>query len=293
MTARCVCAVIVTYHPTAKNIEHMSSVAAQVQGMVVVDNASGEDGLLRLRAASHALGFVLIENAENLGIAEALNQGVRWAKSQNFPWAILFDQDSNITDGFVREMFATWERHPRRELVGSLHPSYVDPDTGMEWRAQRASDGGPIISFTSGALMPAWIFDKIGFFASDYFIDEVDSEYCYRIRAAGYLVADSRQAILLHHVGHPTNLKLLGITLRFRPLNHSALRRYYMSRNRIVVCRKYFPVFPGWVWQHMKDSLRETVKCFIGERDRARKFRSFLLGTWDGLTGRMGKREGL
>jgi hypothetical protein len=37
----------------------------------------------------------------------------------------------------------------------------------------------------------------------------------------------------------------------------------------------------------------ETAKCFLGEEDRGRKLRNFLLGTWDGLTGRMGKRENL
>jgi hypothetical protein len=41
----------------------------------------------------------------------------------------------------------------------------------------------------------------------------------------------------------------------------------------------------------MNESLGETIKCFLGEEDRARKFRSFLLGTWDGLMGRMGKRD--
>jgi hypothetical protein len=41
----------------------------------------------------------------------------------------------------------------------------------------------------------------------------------------------------------------------------------------------------------MYEDLRETVKCFLGEKDRAQKVRNFLRGTWDGLTGRMGKRE--
>jgi hypothetical protein len=40
-------------------------------------------------------------------------------------------------------------------------------------------------------------------------------------------------------------------------------------------------------------ALRETTKCFLGERERRRKFRNLLLGTWDGLWGRMGKREDL
>jgi rhamnosyltransferase len=138
--------------------------------------------------------------------------------------------------------------------------------------------------------MPTWIFDRIGWFASEYFIDCVDFEYCLRIRAAGYLIADSREAVLMHAAGHANqSLSFLGVS--FRPTHHSAVRRYYMSRNRIALYRKYFRVFPGWVLQSMNESLRETVKCFLGEQDRARKFRSFLLGAWDGLTGRMGKRD--
>jgi rhamnosyltransferase len=272
-------------------LEHIPTVLAEVQGLVVVDNGSNANELKSLRAASHSLGFHLMENRENLGLAEALNQGVRWARSKAFPWVILFDQDSVITKGFIARMCSAWESHPRREWVASMHPKYLDPETGHEAPVRRASDGGPMISLTSGALMPTWIFDKIGWFASEYFIDYVDFEYCLRIRAAGYLVADSREAVLLHHVGHPKKIGFLGFS--FRPTNHSAMRRYYMSRNRILVYRKYFRLFPRWAMGSMNESFRETIKCFIGEQDRARKFRSFLLGTWDGLTGRMGKREGL
>ena len=291
MTRPSVCAVTVTYHPTPAMLKNLPSVLAQVQEMVVVDNGSSEMELDPLRAASQSLGFHLIENGENLGIAEALNQGVRWAKNNAYRWVILFDQDSKITDGFVEQMFAAWESHPQKDRIASLHPKYLDPETGIEPVVWRAEDGGPVLSITSGALMPAWIFDKIGMFDADFFIDWVDIEFCFRIRAAGFLIADSRQAVLLHAAGHPTKLSFLGFT--FRPDHHSPTRRYYISRNRVVVYRKYFRVFPAWMLKSMGTSVRETIKCFIGERNRSQKFRSFLLGTWDGLQGRMGKRDGL
>jgi rhamnosyltransferase len=290
-SAHSVCAVIVTYHPTARMVGDMPRIRAQVQELVVVDNGSSTAELLPLRIANEKLGINLIENNENLGIAEALNQGIRWAKDHGCSWVVLFDQDSKVTEGFVREMLAAWESHPDRERVVSIHPTYVDPETGDRWMGRRASDGGPIRSLTSGALMPVWIFDQIGGFASEYFIDEVDTEFCYRIRSTGYLIAGSRHAELLHHVGHPTRFSLLGFG--FRTTNHSALRRYYMSRNRIALYRRYFRVFPQWILLHISESVRETIKCFVSEQNRVRKFRNFLLGTWDGLVGRMGKREGL
>lgn len=272
-------------------VENLFGIAAQAEGLVVVDNGSNADEVASLKKASEKLGFHIIENRENLGIAEALNQGVRWARDNGFTWVILFDQDSKITEGFINRMFEGWQSHPNRDRIASIHPRYVNPKTAREPKVLRAKDGGPVISLTSGALMPVWIFDKIGWFASEYFIDEVDREYCYRIRAAGYQIADSRDAILLHSAGNPEPRTLFGLT--FTPMHQSATRRYYMSRNRIALYKKYFPVFPLWILRSMEESLRETIKCFIGEHDRPRKFRNLLLGTWHGLTGKMGKREGV
>ena len=290
-TAQSVCAVMVTYHPSERTLDNVSRVLAQVRGMVVVDNGSDDGEIAQLRLASEAMGYELIANRENVGIAEALNQGVRRAKTLGYGWVILFDQDSTVSDGFVERMFAAWESHSDRERIASIHPRYVDRDSGTEPLIRRAKDGGPVTSMTSGALMPVWIFDKIGGFASEYFIDCVDHEYCFRIRAAGYFIVDSREAILLHSPGDPRRISFAG--LRFRPTHHNAVRRYYISRNRLALYRKYFLAFPTWVLQYMYDATRETAKCFLGERDRARKVRSFLLGTWDGLTGRMGAREDL
>ncbi len=186
-------------------------------------------------------------------------------------------------------MFQAWQSHPVRERVASMHPKYVNPITGIESSFLRAKDGGPVTSMTSGALMPTWIFDKIGLFSAEYFIDQVDTEYCLRIRAAGYLVADSRSAILLHATGSPKKLRFPFFS--FEPTNQNAQRRYYLSRNRVAVYKKYFRIFPGVISHAMYYASRETIKCLVAERDRPRKLRSFLLGTWDGLTGKMGKRE--
>jgi rhamnosyltransferase len=285
------CAVIVTYHPSPYMVDNLRNVSAQVQGLVVVDNGSTTEELNLLHQASESLGFHLIENSENLGIAEGLNQGVVWAKNRGYPWVILFDQDSRIPDGFAEKMFASWKSHQAREYIGSMHPRYVDPNTQIEPTVLRAKDGGPVTSLTSGALMPVWIFDKIGLFSSEYFIDQVDIEYCFRIRAANYLVADSRDAILFHAPGAPKRLRFFFFS--FEPTHHSALRRYYLSRNRVAVFKKYFRVFPNMVLQTMNIAFCETIKCFLVESERPRKFRNFLLGTWDGFIGRMGKRENL
>jgi rhamnosyltransferase len=291
VATQAVCAVIVTYHPSTTMLEDIPKVLAQVQRLIVVDNGSSAEELTPWRSASTSLKFELVENGTNLGVAQALNQGVQRARGQDFPWVVLFDQDSRITEDFVKKMFATWENHPRRDLVCSIHPRYIGPANGEEPFVHRMRDGGPFVSMTSGSLMPTWIFDQIGWFASEYFIDFVDWEYCARIRAAGFLVADSREATLLHAAGNPTRSNFLGFS--FLPSHHSAVRRYYIARNSIAFYRKYFRIFPRQILYSAYWQFRGTLKCFVLEKNRGRKFRNFLLGTWDGLTGRMGRREGL
>ncbi len=140
-----------------------------------------------------------------------------------------------------------------------------------------------MISMTSGALLPMWIFEKIGWFASEYFIDCVDFEYCFRIRAAGCLVADAKECGTASRKWSGKQ-EQFTFRIQFRPTHYNAARRYYISRNRIALYRKYFRVFPRWILQSMYDSSRETIKCFVSEQERLPKFRSFMLGTWDGLT---------
>ncbi|MGB7601980.1 MAG: glycosyltransferase family 2 protein [Candidatus Sulfotelmatobacter sp.] len=291
MTPQSVCAVIITYHPSANVLANLRRLLAQVPVLVVVDNGSSPDEIDPIRRESRALGFELIENRENLGIAEALNQGVRWGKSKGHPWLILFDQDSAITENFIDHMLASWQTHPQRERVGSIYPRYVSPRTGMEAEVPRASDGTPVLPMTSGSLMPAWIFDEVGWFASEYFIDLVDWEYSFRIRAAGYLVAQAKQALLFHAPGNPATTRILGCA--FHTTHHSPLRHFYIARNSIAFYRKYLFLFPRWILKVIYRQLHDTAMSLIAEEDRALKLRSFLQGTWDGLMGRMGKRDKL
>jgi len=286
-----VCGVAVTYHPSKAMIQHLRTVRTEVQALVVVDNGSNSNEVEMLKASGAELDFCVIQNAGNFGIAKALNQGVAWAKHRGFEWVLLLDQDSRMSEGFTEAMFQVWTLHPQRDRLATVHPRYMHPELGVRPLAPRARDGSYMWCMTSGALMPMWVFEKIGYFASEFFIDWVDIEYCFRIRKAGYLLAEASGAVLIHDPGQSAPAYFLG--RKFWPSHHSAVRRYYMSRNRIVVFRKYFVRLPVWTMRAMYAALRDTAKCFLGERDRGRKLRNFLLGTWDGLTGKMGQRVDL
>src|SRR5271170_8159208 len=110
-----VCALIITFRPPVEVPGNLAKARLQVQGMVVVDNGSSSAALAPLLRASQELEFTLIENGANLGVAAALNVGVRWARAQGYKWVALFDQDSTVSDGFISAMLDRYETHPTRE----------------------------------------------------------------------------------------------------------------------------------------------------------------------------------
>jgi len=283
-----VCGVLVTYHPSLEVIDNIHGICDQIDALVVVDNGSTNEELESLREASRARGFCLIENHENLGIAEALNQGGRWARSHSYPWVLFFDQDSRVTDGFVDSLLKTWRRHPHRDRVITVQPRHVDPSQATPQPLIRRGDNVLLCSMTSGSLMPVWAFDVVGWFDSEFFIDYVDIEYSLRARERGYLIVESQETVLYHVVGDPVPQSRFGI-FSFRPCNHNATRHYYMMRNRIVTMRRYLFKFPRWGMVDLLASSREIAKMLLGEENRRRKLDAMRRGAIDGIAGRMGK----
>jgi rhamnosyltransferase len=285
-----VCAIVVTFHPDADVLENLSKLREQVQWLVVVDNGSSQQSITLLHAASSQLGFELIENHENLGIAAALNAGVHWAESSGCKWVILFDQDSAVTEGFMEAMLRAYELNPLRERLAIVAPRYVDKRSGAAI-SQGATENGELESaMTSGSLMLTTLFREQGYFLEELFIDAVDYEYSLRLRGRGYLIEECKDAVLLHSPGNPTVIRFCGMRL-FQTANYSPLRRYYQDRNRIWVVRRYWKKFPVFCLRLFKYSLHEQIKTLIGEDEKMGKCSSAMAGVVDGLRGRMGKTD--
>ena len=103
--------------------------------------------------------------------------------------------------------------------------------SGFSWRERKTV-------ITSGSLVSVGVYDAIGPFRDAFFIDHVDDEYCLRARKMGYRVLSTCKPVMLHSVGASTLHRLLwkktGVT------NHPPFRRYYMTRNHIILMKEYF-----------------------------------------------------
>jgi rhamnosyltransferase len=292
MTSTKVCAVVVTFHPDSDVLENLSNVHQQVHSVVVVDNGSSLESITPIRTASSRIGFHLIENGENLGIATALNIGVRHAQNVGAEWVLLFDQDSMVTPGFTEAMLHGFATNRWGKQLAILVPRYVDKRLGSTIPGISVQGGGLEAAMTSGSLLPVSIFLEHGFFEDSLFIDAVDYEYSLRLRSRGLHIEECGEAILLHSPGAPRIHSFRGKYL-FQTANYSPVRRYYQERNKIWVTRRYWTKFPFFCFKLFFFSVKDYFKILFAEDNKWEKLRACFLGVADGVRERMGRKDGL
>lgn len=289
-----ICAVIVTYHPADEIIENVYLLGDQVNEIIIVDNGSdvAARGLLA-KLSTHPKVTVVFSQV-NLGLAAALNIGVKKAKADGYQWVATFDQDSKVLPNMFENMLQAYGEYPLKEKVASLSPRYRNKSSGVICGSQV----GPVqnevsqyaevrIVITSGNLLKTGIFDVIGYFNEELFIDYIDTEYCLRCITHGYKILEVKDAFMIHDVGTPVRRKILWKNPSSS--NHSALRRYYFARNAIYTYKKYTLDYPRWILRDGYTLAKSTFLAVLIEADRARKFRAFMLGCLDGVLGKMGK----
>jgi rhamnosyltransferase len=288
-----VCAILVTYHPDPEFPERLSRVCAQVGATIVVDNGSSAAELDMLQTSSGNLSTTLIANRDNLGVARALNIGVARATTLGFGWVLLLDQDSVVDDDMVRTLCAIHASYPERERLAVIGAGFRDGNS----RAAAAQIHEPRGQWdevesviTSGSMLPLSVYRDIGPFRDDFFIDYVDIEYCYRARAKGYRVIKTRQALMSHAIGLPTQHRLLWV--RYQATNHSPDRRYYIARNDTVLLRAYGSYSWGlWALKSFTRRFRTCKRIALYESTKTRKIIAVMQGWWDGVRGNMGPRD--
>lgn len=265
------CAIVVTFNPELEVVgKLLHSLQQQSCAFVLVDNHSRNAGELQSLVARLAHARAFLPQSSNIGQAAALNIGLEAAQRLGFPLVMLFDQDSAIPADFCRQMLHAWDE--ARLLDGrrtaAIGPRLQDPASGHRVpfrrferlfdRKERTAPGHPALIeadflITSGSLIPVDALNEIGAMRADYFIDNVDLEWCFRARARGFHLYGTEHAVLHHHIGEASSSYLVrkGILVQ-----HNAMRFYYSTRNRLHL--HHLPHAPA-VWR-IKDAVRFVLK---------------------------------
>lgn len=287
-----VVAIIVSYNPDKNLLDSVNLLISQVEKIIIVDNGSIEEKRKDISSIKDIDNerIEVIFNEENLGIATALNIGVREALKQGFNWILTMDQDSKASKDMVEKMFEVYNNidEKERKSILSIFPNFVDE------RIQSIEENSVMNTYeyvdadiTSGNLVKAEVFDKVGFFDDSLFIDLVDTDFCMRLNEKNIKMIKVRDAILYHSLGESQSVK--SIFGKFNTSNHSALRRYYMTRNRFYTWNKYKNLNSFTLNRDKKLFKKEFVKIILGEDDKLNKVKMVLKGYKDYKNGVRGK----
>jgi rhamnosyltransferase len=277
-------AVIVTYHPDGGIADRVRSLAGQVAEIAIWDNGSTAAELAPLVPLARDGTVDLIPGAHNVGIASVLNQAFALAADRGFGWVLVLDQDTTPRPNLLAEAGMAYDTFAARRpaVVGSRRHSEAPASPANERGEETA------VAISAGAVHAVDVWRQLGGFRSDFFIDYVDVEYCLRARRAGYAVVRTAAPTTVHHIGRPTRHRRLRRS--FTTTNHSANRRYYITRNRIAVWRAFARHEPSFVAVDMWAFAKELVKIVSFERDRMTKLRSVASGMADAVRGRTGEQ---
>ena len=286
-----VAAVVVTYQPEAVVLENVKRIAAQVPEVIIVDNGSRGDTANWVEAAAQVPGVRLIRNRENLGIATALNIGIRQALQSGWQWVATFDQDTAVPEHYFEHLLAVYDACPATAEVGMIVAGGWRETGGtraMPEPSQLKSNWSFVRgAVNSGSVIKAVIFQRVGFYDDALFIDYVDTDFCLRLQQHGFKILSANSVILEHELGERQTRHLLGLKVSF--CIHTAWRYYYIMRNRWVLYHRFLRVFPGWVLFDGRRMLMEMGRIAFLEHGRKAKLQAAWLGVRDGMRGRTGR----
>ena len=238
--------VIVLYNSAAEIGTCLESVSSELASgwaeLIVVDNASGDDGAEIVRTL--VPGARVISQSRNLGFARGVNAALAAARGR---YVLLLNPDVTAPSGGLRALVAWMDARPH---LAAASPDIIDAHSrGSEaaarsfpaaWRTalelsrvHRLLPAGLRSRLLLGAywdgrdtetadwvpgtamLVRAAVIARVGMLSPTFFMYGEDIEWCWRMRRAGYRVGVHTGVSFVHR-GSPSSTNAWGVAGRAR-----------------------------------------------------------------------------
>jgi GT2 family glycosyltransferase len=244
-------------------LESLKGITYPNYEVVVVDNASVGDDVARLRD-KFGNYIHIIENDKNYGYTGGNNIGIRFCLTHSQPdYLLILNNDIVVAPDFLDHLVEAAKAHA---LVGVAGPKvyYHELPTRIQsagatinmWRGQATSigckklDTGQYdrqrdVDCVSGSclLIKRDVVEKVGVFDESYFCYWDETDYCTRVREAGYRITYVPRARVWHKIRmmtlphkNPIKQKIWQKTPTGRA---NDLPYYYIARNNFLFMKKH------------------------------------------------------
>lgn len=214
--------------------------------IIVVDNASTENPVPHWILQYPQVTFIRSEI--NLGFAGGNNLGINQSTGD---YLFLINNDTEITEGLIDQLVSVLDSNHNIGIISPKIIFHQQPDTlqytgftPMNYYTARNSCVGYMekdtgqynnsageTGFIHGAAMMVRkaAIEKAGLMAEHFFLYYEEMDWCDRIRQAGYKIWVEPNAVIYHKESISVGKK-------------SALKEFFMNRNRILYIRRNAPL---------------------------------------------------
>ena len=289
---------IVTFNRKMLLLECLQALLVQTiqpSKILIVDNAS-TDGTIETLQQNDWLeqpNIQLIALKENTGGAGGFSAGMQYAFEQGADYVWMMDDDAVPYPTALEEIM----RHATPEhIYGSLAVNGEDTAWATTLLAEnktvhlknQVTELAEVQSLPFlGFLTSKEIYQNIGLPDASYFIAADDVEYCMRAQHAGHKIFICGQSQIEHPKSDRYEFNFLG--KKITCLNLVAWKRYYDTRNRLLIAKKYY----GFkLYTQTIPSL--ILRLFIAlntDNNSLKQLKAFFAGFYDGVFNKVGRRH--
>jgi rhamnopyranosyl-N-acetylglucosaminyl-diphospho-decaprenol beta-1,3/1,4-galactofuranosyltransferase len=293
-------AIVVTYNRLnllQLCIESLRAQTRALDGIIVIDNAStdGTEKLFQIDKFNSVSNLNYVRLAENVGGAGGFMHGMQHALSTDADWLWVMDDDAAPHSTALEElMLVAIDPH---NIYGSAAingdaTSWAVTLSGPPPRTANKITEIPVQAQVQslpflGLMIHRNLIKTIGLPDAGYFIAADDIEYCIRASRAGAKIIIAGKS----HIEHPRTerhtLRVLGAEVNY--LRLAPWKRYYDTRNRMLIARKYYGI--QLLTQTVPGSFVRLCVALYCEPHKFAQLWAFCTGMFDGLLGIKGRRH--
>jgi len=188
--------------------------------VIVVDNGSRKDNVRKLENLKRT-GFIdkLILNKQNKGFSGGNNQGFEVGKGNYF---FMLNNDTEVTRNWLKNCLALAEKDKKIGAVGCKlvdKPQFEKKQYSIGPNRERKTTCG------AAMLIPRHVIEEVGMLDAEHFspIYGEETDWCYRVRHAGYKIMETDKSLVIHLGSHDTK-KGKGRHAAYELLNRHRLK---------------------------------------------------------------------
>jgi len=217
-------------------------------------------------------------NGENIGIGKPINI-VLERYNTSYEFLLTMDQDSTWLN-FKEYIDCIYENFDsfKKDSILVYGPQII---TVYQETGKLANNLLVDHVITSGAIYSMKLFELIGGFREDYFIDALDEEICWRASKYGLKTIQISKGRLLQRYGISSERKFFDRHIIY--MQHNTMRNFYIVRNHIYLLREYKPCLKVYMKIMYRYVIVAGIKIILYDKNPISKLSAIFKGISHGL----------